>query len=84
MADRRFPPPWRADKITEGYIVRDANGQVVAPARGTAVRWGMPATVLNRGSLVAVNHCYVLRSMQTAETFILAITACASTANFAF
>ena len=28
MADapRRFPPPWRADKIPGGYVVRDANG----------------------------------------------------------
>jgi hypothetical protein len=24
---RRFPPPWRADKIPGGYVVRDANGQ---------------------------------------------------------
>ena len=32
MADapRRFPAPWRADKIAGGYVVRDANGQVLA------------------------------------------------------
>ena len=32
MADapRRFPPPWRADKIPGGYVVRDANGQAIA------------------------------------------------------
>jgi hypothetical protein len=32
MADapRRFPPPWRADKITGGYVVRDATGQALA------------------------------------------------------
>jgi hypothetical protein len=33
MADapRRFPPPWRADKIPGGgYVVRDANGQKLA------------------------------------------------------
>jgi hypothetical protein len=30
MTSRRFPPPWRADKIPGGYVVRDANGQ--APA----------------------------------------------------
>jgi hypothetical protein len=32
MADapRRFPAPWRADKITGGYVVRDANGQALA------------------------------------------------------
>jgi hypothetical protein len=27
MATRRFPPPWRADKMPGGYVVRDANGQ---------------------------------------------------------
>jgi hypothetical protein len=27
---RRFPPPWRADKIPAGHVVRDANGQALA------------------------------------------------------
>jgi hypothetical protein len=27
---RRFPPPWRADKIPGGYVVRDANAQAIA------------------------------------------------------
>jgi hypothetical protein len=27
---RRFPPPWRADRIPGGYVVRDANGQAIA------------------------------------------------------
>ena len=26
----RFPPPWRADKIPGGYVVRDANEQAIA------------------------------------------------------
>jgi hypothetical protein len=32
MADapRRFPPPWRVDKIPDGHVVRDANGQALA------------------------------------------------------
>jgi K+/H+ antiporter YhaU regulatory subunit KhtT len=32
MADapRRFPAPWRADKIPGGYVLRDANGQALA------------------------------------------------------
>ena len=30
MTPRRFPPPWRADKIPGGYVVRDANGQALA------------------------------------------------------
>ena len=29
-ASRRFPPPWRADRIPGGYVVRDANGQSIA------------------------------------------------------
>jgi hypothetical protein len=27
---RRFPTPWRADKMPGGYVVRDANGQALA------------------------------------------------------
>ena len=27
---RRFPSPWRADKIPGGYVVRDANGRALA------------------------------------------------------
>jgi hypothetical protein len=27
---RRFPPPWRADTMPGGYVVRDANGQALA------------------------------------------------------
>ena len=27
---RRFPPPWRAEKMPGGYVVRDANGQALA------------------------------------------------------
>jgi hypothetical protein len=27
---RRFPPPWTADHIEGGYVVRDANGQALA------------------------------------------------------
>jgi hypothetical protein len=29
-APRRFPPPWRVDKIPGGHVVRDANGQALA------------------------------------------------------
>jgi hypothetical protein len=29
MTTRRFPAPWRADKIPGGYVVRDANGQAL-------------------------------------------------------
>jgi hypothetical protein len=26
---RRFPTPWREEKIAGGYVVRDANGQIL-------------------------------------------------------
>jgi hypothetical protein len=26
---RRFPPPWQAEPIPRGYVVRDANGQAL-------------------------------------------------------
>jgi len=29
MTSRRFPAPWRADKMPGGYVVRDANGQAL-------------------------------------------------------
>jgi hypothetical protein len=29
-APRRFPPPWRAEKMPGGYVVRDANDQAIA------------------------------------------------------
>lgn len=31
---RRFPPPWRAERIPGGYVVRDAGGQVLAYVYG--------------------------------------------------
>jgi hypothetical protein len=30
MTSRRFPAPWRADKVPGGYVVRDASGQALA------------------------------------------------------
>jgi hypothetical protein len=30
MPPRRFPPPWKAEKIAGGYVVRDTNGQALA------------------------------------------------------
>jgi hypothetical protein len=35
---RRFPPPWRAELIPGGYVVRDANGQALTylHSRGNA------------------------------------------------
>jgi hypothetical protein len=30
---RRFPSPWHADPMPDGYVVRDANGQALAYLR---------------------------------------------------
>ena len=30
MTSRRFPPPWHADPVPGGYVVRDANGPALA------------------------------------------------------
>jgi hypothetical protein len=27
MTHRRFPPPWKIERIVGGYVVKDANGQ---------------------------------------------------------
>jgi hypothetical protein len=27
---RRFPAPWRAEKMAGGYVVRDSNDQAIA------------------------------------------------------
>jgi hypothetical protein len=29
-ASRRFPPPWKTEKIAGGFVVRDASGQALA------------------------------------------------------
>jgi hypothetical protein len=33
MTSGRFPAPWRADPMPNGYVVRDANGQALAYSR---------------------------------------------------
>jgi hypothetical protein len=34
MTSRRFPAPWRADKMPSGYVVRDAKGQALSNSTG--------------------------------------------------
>ena len=38
---RRFAPPWTVDEPTEGFCIRDANGQALAYVytAGTAGSW---------------------------------------------
>ena len=38
MTQRRFPPPWRVEEITVGYVVKDANGQSLAYVYGRETR----------------------------------------------
>jgi len=40
MAARRLPAPWTAEKISGGYVVRDANGQALACAYCRATEAG--------------------------------------------
>jgi hypothetical protein len=46
MTSRRFPAPWRADKIAGGYVVRDATGQALAylHARETKTKRRKPSS----------------------------------------
>ena len=43
---RRFPPPWRADKIPGGYVVRGAHGH---SRENEADRDGAPALKIAAG-----------------------------------
>jgi hypothetical protein len=49
MSNRRFPAPWRAERMPGGYIVCDANGQALAYiySRETEVE-AMQAKVLTK------------------------------------
>jgi hypothetical protein len=55
---RRFPPPWHADPMPGGYVVRDANGQALAYvySRGSEVE-ARQAKVLttDEGRRIAAN-----------------------------
>jgi hypothetical protein len=37
---RRLPPPWRAEKFSGGYVMRDANGFAVAYVYGRSTEEG--------------------------------------------
>ena len=36
LCPRRFPPPWTAERIPAGYVVKDATGQALAYVYGSA------------------------------------------------
>jgi hypothetical protein len=56
---RRFPGPWRADKVPGGYVVRDATGQAIAYLYGreteaearSAVSFRHPLGLVSQSSL---------------------------------
>jgi hypothetical protein len=54
---RRFPPPWRPDKIPGGYVVRDANGQALRSSTAANEDEARQANVLttDEARRVAVN-----------------------------
>jgi hypothetical protein len=54
----RLPPPWKAEKIAGGYVVRDANGQAIAYVYSRATETdAMQAKVLTEDEArrVAIN-----------------------------
>jgi hypothetical protein len=55
---RRFPPPWRVDKIPGGYVVRDANGQALVwiYSRDSEADAGQGAHDMPRAKVAAYIH----------------------------
>jgi hypothetical protein len=52
---RRFPAPWRADKIPGGYVVRDANGQALALPLLTRPRCPRAPSQRDEARRIAIN-----------------------------
>jgi hypothetical protein len=56
---RRFPPPWQAEPIPGGYVVRDASGQALAYlySRGNEME-ALQAKVLTKDEprRIAIKH----------------------------
>jgi hypothetical protein len=71
IASRRFPAPWKADKIPGGYVVRDANGQALAYvyARGTIAE-AMQAKVLttDEAGRIAANIARLPSLLKSGQT----------------
>jgi hypothetical protein len=55
---RRFPAPWRVEKIPGGYVVRDATGQTLAYVSGRASEAeAIQAKVLTDGEARLIADC---------------------------
>jgi hypothetical protein len=57
MTPRRFPAPWRADKIPGGYVVRDANGQALVYVYSRENEAEAQRSAARRGLQVAAQLC---------------------------
>jgi len=68
MTTRRFPPPWRAEKMPGGYVVRDANDQALAYVYSRANEAeAMQAKVDDEARRVAVNIARLPALLQHGE-----------------
>jgi hypothetical protein len=58
---RPLPAPWRAEKIPDGYVVRDANGQALAYVYGRAIEAdARRAKVLTEEEAHLIANCIAL------------------------
>jgi hypothetical protein len=70
---RRFPAPWRADKVPGGYVVRDANGQALAYVYSRDKRGRSAASKgahKRRGATDPHQHCPACWGRQSAIDFV--------------
>src|SRR6516225_838403 len=65
---RHFPPPWRAEKFSGGYVVRDANGFTVAYVYGRATEVeAMEAKqmTMDESETGRIKHCQATGDVET-------------------
>jgi hypothetical protein len=62
---RRLPPPWRAERFSGGYVVRDATGFAVAYVYGRSTE--DEAVEAKQMTIFALASSHVLPSLKTWE-----------------
>jgi hypothetical protein len=55
MTSRRFPPPWHADPMPGGYVVRDANGRTLTLLRQEAETRQAKVLTKDEARRIAIN-----------------------------